>query len=491
MKKIIFFLIGVIVFLEAAPCSAKSDATPRMNPVSELRGSWEDIGKQQAYYFSNLILQTSFLFATLLGITGDDTLAYYSEVEGMIPESIKEQIQGQALGLSEYWSIPYDTAWKMALVLPFGQDAYNKQQIEQKQLTETETAACTAFALHSVDGTFLCHNTDDMPATLNLYGINHFEPNNGDNSIISFGVPQVFAGVALAVNDQGLGITFNAGSPNKNPASGLPIMMMMQTVMAKCSTLAEGVDYFTGYLENGGVYGYGAGNVLLVDFKDGSMAWLQICSQDIKVTYGQQLKEGVTYIACTNFFDDDFSPLSEQDRTTESKVSAFQRYARVMELLPAFNKYDLAACWNILTDTNGGEPNNNTICRKGDTWHTVYSNVFTADTSYYTLGVPTEYLALYGQPQVIDNKQAVTQSIKGTVTALNKALSQAQVSLKGVTVQGVDMKTYTAADGTFAFNNLPGGTYMIRIHKFFHFPGLAVVNFQSGNPQTVDFNLPF
>jgi hypothetical protein len=456
-----------------------------MNPISLLQGSWEDIGKQQAYYFSDLIFQTAFLFNVLLGITGDDTLAYYSEVEGMVPESIKEQIQGMALGLSEYWSLPYETAWKMALVLPFGQDAYQKQQ------TERETSSCTAFALHSADGTFLCHNTDDMPSTLNLYGINNFVPDNGDHAFISFGVPQVFAGVALAVNDQGLGITFNVGRPNKDPASGLPIMMMMQVVMAQCATLPEAVDSFTGYLEKNGTYGYGSGNVLLIDFKDGSMARLQICSRDIKVTYGQKLKEGVTYIACTNTFDDDFAPLSEKDKTTESSISSFKRYERVMELLPEFAAYNLDTCWAILTDTHGGEPDNNTICRKGATWHTVYSSIFTESKSYYTLGVPTEYLSLYGKPQMIDNHQAVKNSIKGTVTALGKPLAQAQVILEGVTAEGMKLQTYTAEDGTFAFSNLVSGTYRIWVFKFSHFPGLSVVDFQEGNPQTVDFNLLF
>jgi len=466
-------------------CPAQTDAIPRMNPVCSLEGSWEDIGKQQAYYYPELIFQVAFLFDVLLGITGDDTLAYYQEVENQVPESVKEQIQGMALGLFEYWSIPYDTAWKMALILPFGQDAYQKQQ------AEGETGACTAVALHSADGTFLIHNTDDMPDALNLYGINHFIPDNGDNAIISFGVPQVFAGVALAVNEQGLAITFNAGRPNNSATFGLPIMLMMRDVMAKCDTLDEAVACFTDHLDSGGTYGYGSGNVLMVDFKDGAMARFQMCSREIKVTYGQELKEGVTYVACTNYFDDDFSPLSEEDKTTESNISAIQRYARVMELIAQFETYDADACWAILTDTKGGEPNNNTVCRRGDTWTTVYSNVFTEDASYYTLGVPTEYLALYGEPMVIDNHNVCKESISGTVTAMGSPLAQARVILEGVTAAGMEMQTNTAEDGTFVFNNLVSGTYRIWVFKLFHFPGLAVVDVQEGQQQTADVQLIF
>jgi len=40
----------------------------------------------------------------------------------------------------------------------------------------------------------------------------------------------------------------------------------------------------------------------------------------MKITYGQELKPGVTYVACTNHFDDDFSPLSETDKQSASNI---------------------------------------------------------------------------------------------------------------------------------------------------------------------------
>lgn len=464
---------------------ADTNSIPKMSPIFALQGSWEEIGKTQAYYFPDLMIQTLSLFYFLLGITGDDTQAYYQEIEHLVPESIKKQLQGMATGLSEYWSIPYDIACSMVLILPFGMDVNSSKQ------AEGEKEGCTAFALYSNDGTFLCHNTDDMPQTLNIYGINHFIPDNGDNAFISFGVPQVFVGVGMAINEKGLGITYNAGRPNKNASQGLPVMLMMREVMAKCDTLDDAVNYFTDFLTDGGNYGYGAGNLILVDFKGPSMARLQVCSDDIKVTYGQELKPGVTFVACTNHFDDDFSPLAPEDLSNPSNISSQERLARLMEMLPQFEKYDIDTCWDILTDHGDGEPNNNTICRKGDTWHSVFANIFTESETYYTLGPSCDYLPLYGEPIKIDHEQCIKPSITGIITAMGRPLAQAQVRLEGVSEQGINLKTYSAEDGTFVFNNLVSGTYKIRVKKTFHLPGMAVVEFKEGEQQTVDINLLF
>ena len=87
--------------------------------------------------------------------------------------------------------------------------------------------------------------------------------------------------------------------------------MLLKTpqIMAESDNLTQAVDSCTDFLDAGGTYGYATCNFLLVDLKDSSMVRLQVCSDEIKVTYGQERKEGVTYLGHTNEFDDDlFTP---------------------------------------------------------------------------------------------------------------------------------------------------------------------------------------
>jgi len=286
-------------------------------------------------------------------------------------------------------------------------------------------------------------------------------------------------------------MTFNVGRPNKNPVAGVPVMHMVREVITKSDTLDEAVNSFTDLLENNGTFSYMGGNIMVVDFKDGTMARLQVCSSDIRVTYGQELKPGVTYLAFTNHFDDDFSPLSEEDKQTASNISSFERYTRLMEIIPQFEKYDVDTCWKILSDHGDGEPSNNTISRKGSSAMTVFSNVFTADTSSYTIGVPSEYLAVYGKPQQLDNSQVIVPAITGTVTAAGSPVAKAKVILEGVNVEGISLETRTAEDGTFMFNNLESGTYKVRAKAFPHLPKTSTVDYTEGSPQTVNIKLLF
>ena len=187
----------------------------------------------------------------------------------------------------------------------------------------------------------------------------------------------------------------------------------------------------------------------------------------MKITYGQQLKPGVTYVACTNHFDDDFSPLSETDKQSASNISSMTRYQRLMELLQQQTTYDLNACWSILTDhSNGlnGLPDNNTICRKQPFTATTITNIFTADKAYYTLGVPCDYLPYYGEPQEIDLKKIIKPAIAGTVRGrFFLPVAKVKVILEGVSVDGIKHTICTRWNGRFAFNNLPAGDYNITI----------------------------
>jgi hypothetical protein len=368
----------------------------RWYPVETFNGSYESIGRQIARRYPDTLIYVADIFSRL-GVTADIAQGRYDEIEALIPQSIKDHMRGMARGLQDARSIESNKAWDMVLISAFAIDALN---IPDAPPAAGMAAGCTAFALSSPAGTFLAHNTDNQKTTEHNGSIMRIVPNNGDNSYVHFFTP-AFVDVGLGMNDKGIGITYNVGRPNNHPLPGLPPLFMVRRVMEKAHTLQEAIDYFTDVLESGKSYGYNGTIFLLVDFKDSSMAKIQIKSDAYKVTYGEQLKPGVTYVASTNHFDDDFSPLSPEEKVTSSNISSLARWDRLMELLPQYDTYDLATCFSILTDHGDGEPGPNTICRDSGTAFgtaTTLTNIFTADTIYYTTGRPDRYLAVYGEP---------------------------------------------------------------------------------------------
>lgn len=369
---------------------------PLSYPVETFKGSYESIGRQIARRYPDTLIYVADIFS-LLGVTPDIAQGRYDEIEALIPQSIKDHMRGMARGLQEARSIEYQKAWDMVLVSAFAIDALN---IPDAAAAAGTDAGCTAFAVSSPAGTFLAHNTDNQKTTEHNGSIMRIVPNNGDNSYVHLFTP-AFVDVGLGMNDRGIGITYNVGRPNNHPLPGLPPLFMVRHVMEKAKTLQEAIEYFTDVLESGNSYGYNGTIFLLVDFKDSSMAKIQIKSDAYKVTRGEQLKPGVTYVASTNHFDDDFSPLSPEEKITSSNISSLARWDRLMELLPQYDIYDLDSCFSILTDHGDGEPGPNTICRDSGTpfgTATTLTNIFTADTIYYTTGRPDRYLAVYGEP---------------------------------------------------------------------------------------------
>jgi hypothetical protein len=128
------------------------------------------------------------------------------------------------------------------------------------------------------------------------------------------------------------------------------------------------------------------------------MAKIQVRSEKIKVTYGEELKPNITYIASTNHFDEDF-----RDDPDYYYESSWLRLERLLEILPQFETYDLETCFAILSDHGNGEANNNTISRDGFNTGTTVTNVFTYDKVFYTLGRPHEYLAAYPGPVILNH----------------------------------------------------------------------------------------
>jgi hypothetical protein len=138
-----------------------------------------------------------------------------------------------------------------------------------------------------------------------------------------------------------------------------------------------------------------------MDFNQSTMAKIQVRSAAIDVSYGDVSQYGVKYIGSTNHYVGDFNP--DPDYYSES---SFVRYDRLMYLLQNTQTFDLNASWSVLSDTNGGQPNTNTISRKAGFGgaSTVFGTVHSPDGLYYVLGRPDAYLAEYSDPQFISFK---------------------------------------------------------------------------------------
>jgi len=387
-----------------------TDNIPNSHRYVSFKGSYKEMGRQVARTFPDFIFDAAVSVFRSLGVTPEVAQSQYDAIEDIIPDSIKEYMEGMALGLTEVRPYSYQTAWDIVLINSF---AINTLNIPSNDSKAAEMLGCTAFAVSSAAGTFLAHNTDNQKGYEHNGAVMYIQPTNGDNSYLHQITP-AFVDVMLALNDKGIAVTFNVGAPNVNATMGLPPVFMVRYVMEKASTLKEAVDYFTDFIDEGNKYGYGGAIFLIVDFNDSSMAKIQVRSEKVKVTYGEELKSGVTYVATANHFDEDFRDDTDFDPEIDYESSWF-RFKRLMEILPELETYDADSCWTILTDHGDGDPNNNTICRDGDTTGTTVSHVFTADKMYYTLGRPDKYLEIYDNPIVIEFSQAPTTTTTTSV----------------------------------------------------------------------------
>lgn len=384
-----------------------SDKIPKFAAVETYSGSWYEIGWQIAHTSPDLILSLGEIMWAV-GVTPEEALYYYNHpnVYPFISDSIKSHMQGMIDGLTDVRPISPAYATTIVMISSFALDAM--------YLTSTEEdSGCTAFAVSSDNGTFLCHNTDGRKEILDYLQTMIFKPNNGDNSYLSFYSPG-YVDLSLAINDKGIGITFNSGNPKVNMEIGLPVLFMARKVMEKASTLDEAVSLFTDHIDAGNNFGYVGAILLVVDFNNGSMAKIQVCSGAIDVKYGEELKTGVTYVRTANHFTDDFT----QDPSYYYE-SSWERLARLEHLLDNATSYGLGTCWNILRDHANSNPDNN-ISRKGPSNRTNISNIFTADTAFYTLGVPHEYYEVYGTTQQVSLSELSTLIRLASFTAVPK-----------------------------------------------------------------------
>ncbi len=404
----IIFLLGCMLAFSSAAWSAENGIVD-VAPIAAFKGSWSEIGRQIGLTYTEQIIDFGKIMGLVLQFAGPHNgwtpQAYYNEIEPLLPQSVKDHLQGLATGLAEARPLSYDTAWYLVLAQNYTPDLINMKNnmSEIPEPSTVEIRGCTAFAVTSEAGTFLCHNADaTSTGGDDISVIMYWEPDNGDYAYLTMDPPG-WADAAYALNEKGIGVSMNAGNPNLDAKIGLPVNCMIRYVMEHAATLDEAVGYFEDHLAGGQYFSTGGALVHFVDFNDSTMAKLQIRSEVLEVTYGEDLPSGATVIGAANHFVGDFNP--DPDYYYES---SFERYKRLLELLDQVETFDLDACWDVLSDTNGGEAGNTTISRAGDSVITAFGTIFTADGVYYTMGPPHAYLAEYEQPEYISYAEIST-----------------------------------------------------------------------------------
>jgi len=410
-------------------------------PVGVFKGSWYEIGQQVGRAYPDFIISFSNIMRSILPFLspghGWSAQKYYDVIKTQLPDSINDHLQGMAAGLADVRPMNYDTAWDVVITLNMATELINMKNMSTVPEAPADLVrSCTGFAVSSAAGTFLGHNTDAM-GDLNASVIMYFQPDNGDYSYITMDPPG-WADVGFGLNEKGIAVTTNAGNPNLNASIGLPPNMMLRTVMEHAATLEEAVNLFEDHLAGGKSFGTGGALLHIVDFNQSKMAKIQLSSNAVEVTYGQDSAYGVHYIGSANHYVGDFNPDPDYDPYTVYKSSAM-RYDRVMELLEQTQTFDLNGCWLVLRDTNNGEADNTTISRTGGLGQsrTQFGNVFTKDGMYYNLQPPHQYFAEYDEPRFVGVPQA-----GATLATCSAAPRFRKVILKWTTAVEDDIKGF-------------------------------------------------
>ena len=410
-------------------------------PVGVFKGSWYEIGQQVGRAYPDFIISFSNIMRSILPFLspghGWSAQKYYDVIKTQLPDSINDHLQGMAAGLADVRPMNYDTAWDVVITLNMATELINMKNMSTVPEAPADLVrSCTGFAVSSAAGTFLGHNTDAM-GDVNASVIMYFQPDNGDYSYITMDPPG-WADVGFGLNEKGIAVTTNAGNPNLNASIGLPPNMMLRTVMEHAATLEEAVNLFEDHLAGGKSFGTGGALLHIVDFNQSKMAKIQLSSNAVEVTYGQDSAYGVHYIGSANHYVGDFNPDPDYDPYTVYKSSAM-RYDRVMELLEQTQTFDLNGCWLVLRDTNNGEADNTTISRTGGLGQsrTQFGNVFTKDGMYYNLQPPHQYFAEYDEPRFVGVPQA-----GATLATCSAAPRFRKVILKWTTAVEDDIKGF-------------------------------------------------
>ena len=424
-------------------------AIDRVAPVGSFSGTWYEIGRQVGRAFSDNIIQFGQLFQMILGDFGPagwTAQDYYNATEDLIPQSVKDHMAGMAAGLAEVRPISPAIAWELVLAQNMAVDLLN---MESNMSPVPDPPAvmilrglrgCTGFAVSSAAGTFLCHNTDAQ----GIPGVNtsvamYWHPSNGDYSYLTFDPPG-WADVAFGLNEKGIGATVNAGSPNTDAVIGYYYTFMVRYAMEHAATLDEAVAVFEDVFVQGENFGPTGALIHIVDFNTGEMAKIQLRSEEIEVTYGQERVHGVFSIASANHYVGDFNP-----DPSYYYESSWMRYARLLDLLgDASVAFDLEGCWSILRDTHDGTPEDdgladtNTISRQGPFGgaSTAFGTIFTRTGMYYALGRPDAYFVQYPDAQFLSRVCSLTVRHK---SIRSQKLTRPRKCVLRISGQGLDI----------------------------------------------------
>jgi len=187
---------------------------------------------------------------------------------------------------------------------------------------------------------------------------------------------------------------------------------MTRYAMEHAATLDEAVAVFEDVFDRGETFGPTGALIHFVDFNTGRMAKIQLRSEVMEVTYGEEREPGVVSIGSANHFVGDFNP----DSSYYSQ-SSWMRYDRLLHLLgDATAVFDLEGCWAILRDTHDGTPDDdgladdNTISNQGGFGgsSTAFGTIFTKHGMYYALGRPDTYFVQYPDAQFVPGVRALT-----------------------------------------------------------------------------------
>jgi hypothetical protein len=397
-----------------------SGAIDRTAPIATFRGTWYEIGRQVGREYPDNIIQFGQLFKTILdsfGPPGWTAQDYYNETGQLVPQSVKDHMMGMAAGLVEVRPISPAIAWDLVLTQNMAVDLLNMVRnmspVPDPALEQLLNAlrGCTGFAVSSGAGTYLAHNTDAQGiAGVNTSVIMYWHPSNGDYAYITFDPPG-WADVAFGLNQKGIGVTVNAGAPNSDAVIGYYYTFMTRYAMEHAATLDEAVAVFEDVFDRGETFGPTGALIHLVDFNTGRMAKIQLRSEAMEVTYGEERVPGVISIGSANHFVGDFNP----DPSYYYK-SSWMRYDRLLDLLNEGNAaFDLDGSWDILRDTNDGTPeddgiaDSNTISRQGSVSEgsTTFGSIFMQDGMYYALGRPDAYFDEYFDARFVPGARAL------------------------------------------------------------------------------------
>lgn len=391
----------------------------RQYTAIRLSGSWEQIGRQLARSFPDEIMQSRTLFRMIFGITNKDFSAYYREIEPFMPESCKQQMHGMADELAALCGCSYQKAMEAVMGWNIGYDIVQKQKddrISKKaRFSDTgeniEPAACSAYAFLTTEKLIMTHITD-APPQAEGGALMHFIPDTGEHAFLSFFSPGN-VGVGLGINDQKLCLTYNVGRPNRGATVGLPGLIMAREVLAKCDTVDEAIGMFRAHLDAGNAFAHQGVRFLIGSFRENRVVDLQLRSRDMRVSEPKPLKNGVSYIAFTNHFEEDFAALNSVERNETPNISSLRRYERLESMIAETEEFTPERCFEIACDHSGMEEgDNNTLCRHGTASVSVVVNVFTEDTAYYTVGQTCKFLGQYGAPNVVSLAEPIVPSLR-------------------------------------------------------------------------------